>query len=53
MLTEIIAKAMEEKGHLTPEEYKKISIDSAKQVGRAIFFSELIIISFISSGISA
>ncbi len=39
-----IAKAIEEKGHLTTEEYKKISIDSAKQVGRAIFFSELIIL---------
>ncbi len=43
-----IAKAIEEKGSLTKEEYKKISIDSAKQVGRAIFFSELIIlVSFI------
>jgi Cu(I)/Ag(I) efflux system membrane protein CusA/SilA len=43
-----IAKAIEEKGSLTAEEYKKISIDSAKQVGRAIFFSELIIlVSFI------
>jgi len=43
-----IAKAIEEKGHLSNEEYKKISIDSAKQVGRAIFFSELIIlVSFI------
>ena len=43
-----IAKAIEEKGSLTTEEYKKISIDSAKQVGRAIFFSELIIlVSFI------
>ena len=39
-----LAKALEEKEHLTPEEYKKISIDSAKQVGRAIFFSELIIL---------
>ncbi len=39
-----LAKAMEEKGELTPEEYKRISIDSAKQVGRAIFFSELIIL---------
>lgn len=39
-----IAKAIEEKGKLTNEEYKKISIDSAKQVGRAIFFSELIIL---------
>jgi copper/silver efflux system protein len=43
-----IAKAIEEKGSLTKEEYKKLSIDSAKQVGRAIFFSELIIlVSFI------
>lgn len=39
-----LAKAIEEKGHLTPEEYKRISINSAKQVGRAIFFSELIIL---------
>lgn len=39
-----LAKALEEKKHLTPYEYKKISIDSAKQVGRAIFFSELIIL---------
>jgi Cu(I)/Ag(I) efflux system membrane protein CusA/SilA len=43
-----IAKAIEVKGKLTADEYKKISIDSAKQVGRAIFFSELIIlVSFI------
>lgn len=43
-----IAKAMEEKGGLSKEEYKKISIDSAKQVGRAIFFSDLIVlVSFI------
>jgi Cu(I)/Ag(I) efflux system membrane protein CusA/SilA len=39
-----LAKALEVKKHLTPEEYKRISIDSAKQVGRAIFFSELIIL---------
>ena len=39
-----IAKAVEEKGHLTNQEYARISIDSAKQVGRAIFFSELIIL---------
>jgi Cu(I)/Ag(I) efflux system membrane protein CusA/SilA len=39
-----LAKALEEKKQLTPDEYKKISIDSAKQVGRAIFFSELIIL---------
>lgn len=43
-----IAKAQKEKGVLTTEDYKRISILSAKQVGRAIFFSELIIlISFI------
>ncbi|MBK6682720.1 MAG: efflux RND transporter permease subunit [Ignavibacteriales bacterium] len=39
-----LAKAITEKGTLTKEEYAKISIDSAKQVGRAIFFSELIIL---------
>lgn len=39
-----LAKALEVKKHLTPDEYKKISVDSAKQVGRAIFFSELIIL---------
>lgn len=39
-----IAHAIEEKGHLSAEDYKAISISSAKQVGRAIFFSELIIL---------
>ncbi len=39
-----IARAIEEKGHLSSEDYKSISIMSAKQVGRAIFFSELIIL---------
>ncbi|MGB9663633.1 MAG: efflux RND transporter permease subunit [Ignavibacteria bacterium] len=39
-----IAKKLSEKGHLSPDEYKSISIQSAKQVGRAIFFSELIIL---------
>ncbi len=39
-----IARALKEKGELTTEEYKQISIMSAKQVGRAIFFSELIIL---------
>ncbi len=39
-----IAHALEEKGKLAPEDYKRISIISAKQVGRAIFFSELIIL---------
>jgi Cu(I)/Ag(I) efflux system membrane protein CusA/SilA len=39
-----IAHAITDKGHLTSEEYKNISVQSAKQVGRAIFFSELIIL---------
>lgn len=39
-----IAHAISIKGHLSAEEYKSISIMSAKQVGRAIFFSELIIL---------
>jgi Cu(I)/Ag(I) efflux system membrane protein CusA/SilA len=39
-----IAHAITERGKLTTEEYKKISILSAKQVGRAIFFSELVIL---------
>ena len=39
-----IANAITKKGHLTNEEYRDISIMSAKQVGRAIFFSELIIL---------
>lgn len=39
-----IARKLNEKGELTSNEYKEISIQSAKQVGRAIFFSELIIL---------
>ncbi len=39
-----IARAKFEKGFLSSEDYKTISINSAKQVGRAIFFSELIIL---------
>ena len=39
-----IAKELAEKGKLTADDYKRISIKSAKQVGRAIFFSELIIL---------
>jgi Cu(I)/Ag(I) efflux system membrane protein CusA/SilA len=39
-----IANAIAKKGHLTNDEYRDISILSAKQVGRAIFFSELIIL---------
>lgn len=43
-----IARALGEKGTLSPTEYQQISVNSAKQVGRAIFFSELIIlVSFI------
>jgi copper/silver efflux system protein len=39
-----IARAIEIKGELSPEEYKSLSIEAAKQVGRAIFFSEIIIL---------
>ncbi|MDP4116162.1 MAG: CusA/CzcA family heavy metal efflux RND transporter [Bacteroidota bacterium] len=39
-----LARALDEKGQLTPKEYRDISIMSAKQVGRAIFFSEIIIL---------
>ena len=39
-----IANALASKKQLTNEEYRDISILSAKQVGRAIFFSELIIL---------
>ena len=39
-----IANRINEKGKLTNKEYMEISIMSAKQVGRAIFFSELIIL---------
>lgn len=39
-----IANALAQKAHLTNEEYRDLSIMSAKQVGRAIFFSELIIL---------
>lgn len=43
-----IAAKLDEKGELTNQEYVDISISSAKQVGRAIFFSELMIfISFV------
>lgn len=39
-----IAQALQEKGELSAPEYTAIAILSAKQVGRAIFFSELIIL---------
>jgi Cu(I)/Ag(I) efflux system membrane protein CusA/SilA len=43
-----IARALVERGSLSSDEYKQISVTSARQVGRAIFFSELIIlVSFI------
>ncbi len=43
-LAHAAAQAAERGVALTNEEYNRISIDSAKQVGRAIFFSELIIL---------
>ena len=44
----MIAEAQKEKGELSPQDYRELSILAAKQVGRAIFFSELIIlVSFI------
>ncbi|MBV6514097.1 MAG: Cation efflux system protein CusA [Ignavibacteriaceae bacterium] len=43
-----IAAKIKEKGVLSDQDYKEISVNSAKQVGRAIFFSELMIfISFV------
>jgi copper/silver efflux system protein len=39
-----IARELHERGSLTNADYRRISIQSAKQVGRAIFFSELIIL---------
>lgn len=39
-----IAQALETKGKLLTEDYQAIALQSAKQVGRAIFFSELIIL---------
>jgi len=39
-----IARAIKDRGKLTSKDYKEISVLSAKQVGRAIFFSELIIL---------
>ena len=43
-LAHATADAAHEGKALTSEDFKRISIDSAKQVGRAIFFSELIIL---------
>ena len=43
-----VARALELKGNLTPNDYVEISILSAKQVGRAIFFAVAItVISFL------
>lgn len=43
-----VARAQEEKGHLTTEDYVEISIKSAKQVGPAIFFSvAIMVVSFL------
>lgn len=39
-----IAREQHERGSLTNADYRRISIQSAKQVGRAVFFSELIIL---------
>ncbi|HEX3072837.1 MAG TPA: efflux RND transporter permease subunit, partial [Ignavibacteriales bacterium] len=39
-----IARGLKEKGSLTTKEYQDLSVMSAKQVGRAIFFSELVIL---------
>ncbi|MCU0427235.1 MAG: CusA/CzcA family heavy metal efflux RND transporter [Candidatus Kapabacteria bacterium] len=43
-LANATARAASEGITLTSDDFKRISIDSAKQVGRAIFFSELIIL---------
>ncbi len=43
-----VARAQSEKGHLTREDYTEISILSAKQVGRAIFFAvAIMVVSFL------
>ncbi len=39
-----IAQAREERGELTPSDYRRLAIVSAKQVGRAIFFAEAIMV---------
>lgn len=39
-----ISHALKEKGELSAGEYKQLSIGAAKQVGRAIFFADLIIL---------
>ena len=43
-----VARAQEEKGELTTSDYVEISIVSAKQVGRAIFFAvAIMVVSFL------
>jgi Cu(I)/Ag(I) efflux system membrane protein CusA/SilA len=43
-----VARAQEEKGHLTTEDYVEISIVSAKQVGPSIFFAvAIMVVSFL------
>lgn len=43
-----VARAQEEKGHLTTEDYVEISIISAKQVGPSIFFAvAIMVVSFL------
>ncbi|MEX1276610.1 MAG: CusA/CzcA family heavy metal efflux RND transporter [Bacteroidota bacterium] len=43
-----VARAQEEKGELTPQDYVEISIVSAKQVGPAIFYSvAIMVVSFL------
>ncbi len=43
-----VARAQEEKGHLTTEDYVEISILSAKQVGPSIFFAvAIMVVSFL------
>jgi len=43
-----VARAQETKGHLTKEDFVEISILSAKQVGRAIFFAvTIMVVSFL------
>jgi Cu(I)/Ag(I) efflux system membrane protein CusA/SilA len=43
-----VARAMEERGSLTTEDYTRISIASAKQVGPAIFYSvAIMVVSFL------
>ncbi len=40
----LIAEAQQERGELTPDDYRALALLAAKQVGRAIFFSEAIMV---------